>query len=524
MLKEKFISVQTKHNFKIPMKIFSSSCSNKEKEDMMNTINLGISNINLVFSELFKVMELIMIIAEGADRIFSPLLDKLNVNSRRLSSCCKTENSTLNIISSNNCSNSTSCTNCCDKKLSHSNSLDNNDNLSFNQVYSNKQHQIDISIYNIIVDAFVCLINSDQFLKYVLLVVKHKDLKREEISKIEKMFADSDNQQYAVDKLINKEIKEIFENVVLNTNNLSSSKLEIKRPITPCNSEESDYINNELNDKNDKLVSINDKKEVCKNNTNSDTKDIKSKRKCSYNTANNNANKEKDNLSCISLESREKKKLKLNFAKQENNSNSSIYNESINENNNKRKNNDDVISGISDLDSLVKYIESENDIKTDKKNKRQNKKKNAKNILISSTRKLRFDSDNSVSNFCNNNIKNNDKYDNNNGNTSINMNTTKEHSTFNNKSNIYDEDKIKIYDNNSTSINNKTEKILYDNNNNNNYNDNNLIDNCSNDSKDEEFVDENELRLFQQLLDNHSIHFNIVTKQKLFENLDKEEE
>lgn len=213
MIKEKFNSILLKHNLEIPEKIFISPINKKKKLDLNNNFDLGLSNINQAFIELFKVFELIVKIGEGADKIFTPLLDKLFGTNDSKSN--NQVNSSLNLINNN------------DSKY---------DNLSLNHQYST--NTLTISIKHLIIDTFISLINQDKFIKYTLLAVKSKGIKQDEILLMEKLINESDNQFIRAEKVINIEVKHIFEKIVNNTVNF---KKELSVPITPDNSEESDF-------------------------------------------------------------------------------------------------------------------------------------------------------------------------------------------------------------------------------------------------------------------------------------------
>jgi len=272
MIKEKFNSALNKHNFELPGKVFISPIIKKKKLDFNNNFDLGLNNISTVFTELYKVFDQTVRVSETAEKIFKPLIDKLFPT-------------------------------------------DSNNNSNDSVIPSDTMQ---VSLKNMIVNFFVLLLNEDKFLKYILLSVKQKNIKVDELLYMEKLICESDDEVFRIERLINKEVKSIFEKIV---NNTIKTRKENKQPKTPDNSEvsENDILDLEQMTKlskgqvNYKLESSRKEKEVRDNtryntnNTNSKSKDnSNSKEKDSTRKKSGAYRKKSDNSDCSFYATEEK--------------------------------------------------------------------------------------------------------------------------------------------------------------------------------------------------------------------------
>lgn len=177
-IKDRFESIKGKHRIELPNKVFIDSVS-KKKLDLNSNYELGINNLSFIFTELFNQFDILARLTEELGEIFSAVMEKLN----------------------------------------------------------NK-----FSWFQLIDLAVSCLsekINGDNLAKYTLISIKHKEIRLDDILKMETYIIRSNETKERVNVLINEEIRIMFEKIIENSE--KESKEVILSPKTPVNSELSDY-------------------------------------------------------------------------------------------------------------------------------------------------------------------------------------------------------------------------------------------------------------------------------------------
>ena len=197
ILRDKFSAILSKHNFELPDKIFIDAIQKKKKLDFNNNFGLNINDLISLFNEFNKIFNMITKISNGSEKIFKPIIEKL--------------------FPDNNINN-----------------LSTENNNSY-------------SIKKMIINCFADLINEDKFLKYALLAIRHKGINVDDFIQLDSLIVSSDKEFSNLEKLINREVKLIFEKIISNSIKNCNNK---SIPKTPDNSEVSDN-NEEENEKND---------------------------------------------------------------------------------------------------------------------------------------------------------------------------------------------------------------------------------------------------------------------------------
>ena len=168
--RDKFESFQVKQKIQLPKLLFIDVI-NKKKLDLSSLCDIGLNNITLLFSDIFMFISQMLKLSEQLDQIFALLLGKFK-----------------------------------------------EEKFEFKKLVSS------------------CLytkINNDSLMKYILIAIKQKSVKTEEIALVEAMFVSCNGCNESFQLFIDNEIKKMLDRMI---NNHSESNF-IQEPITPDNSQ-----------------------------------------------------------------------------------------------------------------------------------------------------------------------------------------------------------------------------------------------------------------------------------------------
>lgn len=170
LYKDKFKSFLTKHKFDLPEKVFIDCVNKKKRLSLNNVFEFGLNNISQIFLEFTYLFKLLIAYSETLSQIFSSLI------------------------------------------------------LRFPE----------FNLKKLVCDLLYSFINKDNFIKYCLLVMKHKSI-NEDLIELQKVILESQNHFSLISKKINNELKSMFEKMMNNIKNQNQVKIE---PVAYDNSDE----------------------------------------------------------------------------------------------------------------------------------------------------------------------------------------------------------------------------------------------------------------------------------------------
>lgn len=162
----KFSNIVSKNRLELPNKVLIDDIQKKKKMDFSNNFDLGLNNLTLAFSELFKVFDLLVNLSEQLSFSFASLIER----------------------------------------------------------FQSKYDWIDLTKLTVCV--FFDFLNKDPFLKYTAIAIKNKNIRVNEIYRLEKLIFDSQGQKEKIDKMLENEMKSMFEKKFRNKNKSEESNNE----------------------------------------------------------------------------------------------------------------------------------------------------------------------------------------------------------------------------------------------------------------------------------------------------------